>query len=135
MMTSPDPSHPAPTVLVVEDEADFREVIRTHLARSGFQVVEAPDAGMAWMLARDNSIQAVIVDLRLPGIDGTSLARQLRKLLGQIPIVGFTAWPEDDRARKNPPFDVLLEKPELAPVISSLRRLLQPPPSPVAATA
>lgn len=127
-MSTEDQPPDAPTILVVEDEGDFRAVIQIHLARSGFRVVEARDAGAAWEILQREQVQGVVLDVRLPGIDGNSLARQLRRSAVRIPIVAFTAWPEDERALGNPPFDALHVKPEIAPVIASLQRLLATPP-------
>lgn len=124
------PANFEPTVLVVEDEVDFREVVRLRLENVGFNVLEASNAGDAWVVARENELHAVVVDVRLPGIDGGSLARQLRKVLARaVPIVAFTAWPDLDRGRSLA-FDALHVKPEIESVISSLRRLMSPPAGP-----
>lgn len=111
----------APTVLVIEDDDDFRNIVSLRLSEAGFDVVGVHDAGAAWHVARRHPIQAVVVDFRLPGIDGRTLARQLKNILPAVSFIGFTAWP-DDLTVSTSPFDVVHSKPDVEPVIASLRR-------------
>lgn len=116
-----------PTVLVIEDDDDFRAVICLSLRRAGFQIQSVHDAGSAWTVARDHPpIHAVLVDFRLPGIDGMSLARQLRRALPGVPVLAFTSWPED-LSGPTSPFDIVLVKPDMEPVIAALRRMTSRP--------
>lgn len=119
---------PPPAVLLVEDDADFREVISLRLRKQGFDVVEAGDAGSAWHLAHVAPIQAVILDYRLPGIDGKTLAFQLRHDFGrQLLLVAFTSWPIGTLER-SALFDAVAEKPDVDAVLASLRPLRRPTP-------
>lgn len=107
---------------MVEDDVDFREVVCLQLRKLGIQVVEAGDAGAAWARTSSYAIRAAVVDLRLPGIDGKTLARQLRSILGpSVPIVAFTAWPVEALSGGTGPFDAVLSKPEVEPVVALLR--------------
>jgi len=98
----------ARTVLVVDDEATIREVIRRYLERDGFKVREAGDGFAALDALAESLPDLIVLDLMLPGIDGLSLTRQLRtpKPGGEhdarqrIPIVMLTARGEtSDRIR------------------------------------
>jgi len=125
-MAASAPTPKLPTVLLVEDDGDFRAVICLALMQSGYQVLEAPNAGDAWEIARQRPIAAYVVDLRLPGLDGAVLARQLKQGRGRnVPIVAFTAWPEDERLGSEA-FDAVHTKPDLEPLIATLRRLAPP---------
>lgn len=73
-----DPEAPK-VVLVIEDDDDFRTVLSLRLREAGFEVVGVHDAGAAWHAARRHPFQAAVVDYRLPGIDGRTLARQLKR--------------------------------------------------------
>jgi DNA-binding response OmpR family regulator len=76
-MTSPD--LPAPkSILVVDDEATIRDVIRRYLERDGYRVREAADGYAALDALEDSLPDLIVLDLMLPGIDGLSLTRQLR---------------------------------------------------------
>ena len=65
-------------VLIVDDERFFREAIREVLEAEGLSCVESSDADDAVALARDPSIGVVVLDIRLPGPDGTEVLRRLR---------------------------------------------------------
>lgn len=79
-----------PHILVVEDEPDIRESVAEYLRRNGLRASEAGDgAAMREILARDPA-DLVLLDIRLPGEDGLSLARELRAA-GGIGIMMVTA--------------------------------------------
>jgi DNA-binding response OmpR family regulator len=86
-------------VLVVDDEATIREVVRRYLERDGFAVREAED-GYAALDAVDEQLPDLIVlDLMLPGVDGLTITRHLQDRY-RIPIVMLTAKGEvSDRIR------------------------------------
>jgi DNA-binding NtrC family response regulator len=68
------------TVLVVDDEAGIRKLVRTLLERDGFTVLSAPEADSALEVLRDRSgIDLVMIDVVIPGrMDGLGLLDQLR---------------------------------------------------------
>jgi DNA-binding response OmpR family regulator len=95
------PTDPARTrtILLVEDEATIREVVRRYLEREGFQVREAADGFTALDLFADSEPDLIVMDLMLPGIDGLTLTRQLRQR-SAVPILILTARGEtSDRVR------------------------------------
>ena len=59
-----------PTVLVVDDEADLRQLIAESLSADGFEVAQAPDAADAIERLKSFAYDALVVDLRLPDADG-----------------------------------------------------------------
>ena len=65
-------------VLIVEDEAPIRELIRLHLSLAGFDVTEIGDGARALDLARAQRFDLIVLDVMLPGIDGITLCRALR---------------------------------------------------------
>lgn len=65
-----------PKVLVVEDDATVRELVVFHLARSGFEVVEAGDAAAGWRAL--DGVDAVVLDRMLPDLSGVAWLRRLR---------------------------------------------------------
>lgn len=78
------------SVLVVEDDEAIRLVLRTNLDDEGYRVVEAATAEQALVLALDERLDVVLVDLRLPGIQGLDLIRSLRAT-SAVPIIIVTA--------------------------------------------
>ncbi|RJS95043.1 phosphate regulon transcriptional regulator PhoB [Salinisphaera sp. Q1T1-3] len=89
-------------VLIVEDEAPIRDMIRFALERADFTVSEAEDAQSARMAIADHHPDMVLLDWMLPGISGSELAREWRRdeLTAAMPIIMVTARvDEDDRVR------------------------------------
>jgi DNA-binding response OmpR family regulator len=85
---SPAPN--GPRILIVDDEATLREVLRRYLEREGFQVSEAADGVTALQIALDERPDLVILDRMLPGREGTSVAQRLHEE-GRIPVLMLTA--------------------------------------------
>jgi DNA-binding response OmpR family regulator len=65
-------------VLIVEDEAPIRELVRLHLSLAGLAVTEIGDGARALELARSTRFDLIILDVMLPGLDGVTLCRALR---------------------------------------------------------
>ena len=81
-------------VLIVEDDETNRVLLTAALARSGFTAFPAASGEEAVRMAEHDGLDAVLLDLRLPGIDGWETARRIRGLPGRsatIPIVALTA--------------------------------------------
>lgn len=72
-------THAHPHVLVVEDEANIRELVSLHLRLEHAVPVEAEDGRAALELARRRRFDLVILDLMLPGLDGLTVCRAIRK--------------------------------------------------------
>ena len=79
-----------PNVLVVDDDASIRQLLRVYLERDGHRVTEAPDGSLALELAASRRFDLVVLDVMLPGIDGLEVCRRLRES-GDTPIVLLTA--------------------------------------------
>ncbi|MGN8157294.1 phosphate regulon transcriptional regulator PhoB [Salinisphaera sp. RV14] len=89
-------------ILVVEDEAPIRDMIRFALERSDFSVAEAPDAQAARLAVAERRPDLVLLDWMLPGVSGMELAREWRRdeLTQNLPIILVTARvDENDRVR------------------------------------
>ena len=102
-------------ILVVEDNERNLKLVRDVLQFAGYQVVEARTGEQGVELAQRCSPHLVLMDLQLPGIDGTEALRLLRESsrTAQVPVVAVTAFAmEDDRVRAlRAGFDGYLEKP------------------------
>ena len=83
----------APTVLVVEDTEDNRQMMRRLLEFSGFRVVEAINGKEAVQIAANEQPELILMDLSLPLIDGLAATREIRthRGLDAIPIIAVSA--------------------------------------------
>jgi CheY-like chemotaxis protein len=82
-----------PTVLLVEDTEDNRQMMRRLLEMSGFHVVEALNGKEAVQVATEVRPQIILMDLSLPFVDGLAATREIRRLpgLNDVPIVAVSA--------------------------------------------
>jgi len=82
-----------PTILVVDDERDIRDLVSYHLTRSGFMVVTAADGERALEVVRETVPDLIVLDLMLPGMDGLDVCRLLRRdpRTSHVPVVMLTA--------------------------------------------
>lgn len=81
---------PKADILVVDDETTLREVVRRYLERDGYAVREAEDGYQAQDLIAARPPDLMLLDLMLPGIDGLTLAHDLRKAYN-FPIIMLTS--------------------------------------------
>ncbi len=98
MNPSPE-AHAAPpgrgiTVLLVEDDPDMRGALRDVLLMRGFVVNAVEDGLQAVEFASRRTYDVLVCDVRLPGLDGLSVARVVRRLTPQTRVLLMTAFPE-----------------------------------------
>ncbi len=81
------------TILVVDDDPIVREVVSESLEAEGLSVICAPDGQEGLKLARQQKPDLVLLDIRMPRMDGLELCRQLRRgfLTSTIPIIMLTS--------------------------------------------
>ncbi|HYF00040.1 MAG TPA: response regulator [Planctomycetota bacterium] len=92
------PAAPSRRILVVDDDGDTREILEAHLLSAGHEVALASDGAAALSrLREDAEIALVILDLRMPGIDGWSCLRMLRHDpdLRHLPVVALSGCAEE----------------------------------------
>lgn len=91
------PVTPARTVLVVEDEAHIRDLVCFHLQLEGLTPVPCADGRAALELASQRAFDLLILDLMLPGLDGVSICRAVRRgtVNRDVPILMLTARREE----------------------------------------
>jgi CheY-like chemotaxis protein len=80
-------------VLIADDRASSRELLRTVLERSGYEVLEAEDGEQALMQARSGHPDIILLDLQMPGLDGFGVLAELRgdPRFKDLPILALTA--------------------------------------------
>lgn len=80
-------------ILVVEDNPLIMELVKTLLISFGYDPVEASDGVIALEISKKNSLNLVLLDIQLPGIDGTEVLRILKEdpATRKIPVIALTA--------------------------------------------
>lgn len=81
-------------VLLIEDETRIREMVKDYLENEGFQVVEAEDGFVGLEKFKAAKFTIILLDVMLPGIDGWTVCREIRKS-SDVPIIMLTARSEE----------------------------------------
>jgi len=123
------PARPGETVLVVEDEAQLRELLCTRLSALGYGILAAADGAEALDLAgrHEGQIDALLSDVVMPRLSGPELARSFRTRFPAAVVIFMTGYAEEAVARHGAigEGDLVIEKPGgLDAVPAVLRSLL-----------
>ncbi|MBN2866400.1 MAG: phosphate regulon transcriptional regulator PhoB [Thiotrichales bacterium] len=85
-------------ILLIEDEAAIRDMLKFTLSAAEFDVSEAANAEQGWSMILENPPELILLDWMLPGVSGVSLAQRIRQndKTRTIPIIMLTARGEED---------------------------------------
>jgi DNA-binding NtrC family response regulator len=81
-----------PAILIVEDEAKMRRLLELNLGEDGFATFSAGDAETGLKLLRENSIDLIVTDLKLPGMNGLGFLQTIKRQNAALPVVVMTAF-------------------------------------------
>ena len=88
-------------ILVVDDESDVRELLSKFLTRRGYEVNTASDGMAAIEAIHDSRPDIVLLDIRLPKIDGLSVLQRLRDESENVAIITMSGVADEDTARRS----------------------------------
>jgi DNA-binding NtrC family response regulator len=81
-----------PAILIVEDEAKMRRLLELNLGDDGFTTFSAEDAETGLKLLRENPVDLVLTDLKLPGMNGLEFLQTIKRQNAALPVVVMTAF-------------------------------------------
>src|ERR1700731_3411283 len=81
-----------PAILIVEDEAKMRRLLELNLGDDGFHTFSAGDAETGLKLLRENTVDLVLTDLKLPGMNGLEFLQTIKHQNAALPVVVMTAF-------------------------------------------
>ncbi len=92
------PTLPGPEVMIVEDTPASLELLRELLTRAGYTVRSAPEGRMALLSARSKAPELILLDIRMPDIDGYEVCRRLKNdaRTRDIPVIFLSALKEEE---------------------------------------
>jgi DNA-binding NtrC family response regulator len=114
------------TVLVIDDDATWRVTLEWWLERGGFRVVGLSQKEWLTRAAEPPSVDVVVVDIHVPGLDGLEVLTLLRRRWPNVPVIVTTAFGGADVAdlARRRGATGYLEKPfRMAELITELRRV------------
>jgi CheY-like chemotaxis protein len=118
------------TILLVEDEAGIRALMRKILSRERYRILEAATGEEALGIAQthEGPIHLLLTDVMLPGMGGRYVAESLRTKLPELRVVYVSGYTDDEAVRAGwfPPGSVFLEKPfTLSALVDKVRESLE----------
>lgn len=114
-------------ILLVDDDDQLRDSFYNLLSMEGHEVRAAASGEAALVMAEENLPDAVIMDVRMPGIDGLSTLKQLRKREPRLPVIIMTAYSTTEsaiEATKLGAFDYILKPFDIPDVLALLDKAL-----------
>jgi excisionase family DNA binding protein len=112
-------------VLVVDDEESSLKLMGLVVQKAGFKAVRANSGAKALDIMRQRLPDVILLDLKMPGMDGPAILKQIRQTYGLVPVVLITGYPDSDlvaRALEDGPV-TLLAKPVKAQQLASTVRM------------
>jgi excisionase family DNA binding protein len=90
--------HGRARILVVDDEASIRDLLSKTLALAEYEVDTASDASGALDRVRGTAYDLLIADLKMPGMDGLTLIRQVKRMRSDLPVIIITGYSTESSA-------------------------------------
>ena len=86
-----------PSVLIVDDDVGILETMSDILKDHCFNVAIADNGYMAIELIRENTFDVILMDIKMPGIDGVETYRRIKRFNPQAKVIFMTAYAHEDR--------------------------------------
>ena len=118
-------------VLILDDEAEVRDAIRLQLGDTRYEILAAENFEQAMNLLRDNAItiDVIICDVRMPGVDGVEAVAAFQRDYPATPVIVLTGFPDVDLAvdfmKKQDVKDYLTKPVEKEKLIAAVDRAAQ----------
>lgn len=88
------------TILVVDDELGYRDLLHTELAVHGYNVLSAADGVEALEILKKEKVDLVITDIRMPRMDGIDTLFAIRQSFPRLPVILMTGYAVGDKAER-----------------------------------
>jgi len=93
-------------VMVVDDEFDFRKLMRIWLESKGYAVIEAPDGEAAIRMVKERVPGIMFLDLNMPGLNGMDTLARIRKIDKHLPVIIISAYLEQMGAAETKQYNI-----------------------------
>ena len=114
-------------ILVAEDEADLREILKVTLEQQGYRAILASDGDEAIKKIEKKSFQMALVDIKMPGMNGKELVSKIKQINPLMPIVIITGSPdfEEEMSLKKQAYEYIYKPFRLDELVGVVKRALR----------
>ncbi|MDH4231611.1 MAG: sigma-54 dependent transcriptional regulator [Nitrospirota bacterium] len=115
-------------ILIIDDDNDLRSVLKDVLSDEGFSVSEASNGTLGMHIFSDNPPHAVLLDLKMPHMNGIDTLSELKQINPKIPVIILTAYgdiPTAVEAMRLGAYDFTTKPPEFDRLILLIRRAIE----------
>ena len=116
------------TILAVDDEEIIRTLFKETLEELGHKIITAEGSQQGLELIKQRDFDLVFVDLKMPGMDGAELFRQIKTIKPRLPVIIITGYPDSDvmaRALAHGPFGVMNKPFSESDIITAVNTFLR----------
>ncbi len=85
-----------PSILIVDDDHGMLDTLSDILEEKGFRVSRASDGYMAIEMVKKNGVDMVLMDIKMPGINGVETFKELKQIKSDIKVIMMTAYAVED---------------------------------------
>jgi len=110
-------------ILIVDDERNIRELLEIILTKAGFDTCTTDDGHEALEVIKNDSVDLVIQDLRMPKMDGIKLLKEIKNISPQLPVVlitAFSSWDTAVEAMRLGAYDYLMKPCDIDKLIAKV---------------
>lgn len=116
------------SILVIDDDKIIRKLFKRVLEELGHEVVDSETSFEGLELVKQRNFDLIFIDLKMPGMDGATLFREIRNIKPEIPVIIITGYPDSEimkRALAQGPFGLMNKPFGESDIITSLNSFLQ----------
>jgi CheY-like chemotaxis protein len=110
--------------LCVDDKQDVLEATSEVLRTSGYSTLVALSGNQGLRLLRQNSVDLVVLDYEMPGMNGELAAQAIRRAKPEVPIILFTGIPDDIPASVRQNVNAVVSKTDFGGLLAVVRKLI-----------
>jgi len=88
-------------ILIIDDDKSVRDFLKIFLTKKGYADVQSVEGGRRGIeIAQKDNIRLVLLDIKLPDMDGLEVLREIKKIKTDAAVIMITGYPEEEKAKE-----------------------------------